>query len=118
MNIAENPPVCLLVCARVTWYIGWWSVQTLSLCFFSDVCFFFFYRFALTPCGAPHETSENIDTDLGDAMDRQSLWGTGCIRSSSECIKSDSSMKLVDFGKFLNFLFTQYNSPNRRKREV
>ena len=41
---------------------------------FSDVRFFFFFtRFALTPCRAPRETSENIDTDLGDAMDGQSL---------------------------------------------
>ena len=83
--------------------------------FFFRRLFFFFYRFALTPCRAPRETSENIDTDLGDAMDRQSLWGIGCIRSSSECIKSYSSMKLVNLGEFRNFLLTQYNSPNRRK---
>ena len=37
----------------------------------------FFTRFALIPCRAPCETSENIDTDLADIMDRQSLWGTG-----------------------------------------
>ena len=26
---------------------------------------------------APCETSENIDTDLADVMDKQSLWGIG-----------------------------------------
>ena len=37
----------------------------------------FFTRFALIPCRALCETSENIDTDMADAMDRQSLWETG-----------------------------------------
>ena len=40
--------------------------------FFLNVCFF--TRFALIPCRVPCETSENIDTDLADAMDRHSLW--------------------------------------------
>ena len=62
---------------------------------------------------APWETSENIDTDLADVMDKQSLWGD---RSVSECIVSYSSMKLFNFGTIPNLSFTQYNSPNTRKR--
>ena len=38
----------------------------------------FVTRFALIPCRAPHETSENIYTDLADAMEKQSLSGAGC----------------------------------------
>ena len=64
----------------------------------------FFTRFALIPCSASRETSENVDTDLAYAMDRQSLWRTGRIKSRNECIKSCSSMKLVNFGMFQNFL--------------
>jgi len=50
----------------------------------------------------------------------QMLWigspsGEQGTRSSSECIKSFCSMKLVNFGTFLNFLFTQYSCPNTRK---
>ena len=37
----------------------------------------FFTRFALSHHGAHRKISENIDIDLADAMDRQSLWGTG-----------------------------------------
>ena len=43
-----------------------------------------------------------MDTDLADARDRQSLGGQG-TRSSSDCIKSYSSMKLVNFVTFLIF---------------
>ena len=46
--------------------------------------------------------SDNIDTDLADAIDRQSPGGQG-VRSSSEWIKSYSSIMLVNFSTFLNF---------------
>ena len=48
----------------------------------------------------------------------QTLWigspsGGQGVRSCSECVKSYSSMKLVNFGLFLKmFLFIQYKSPN------
>ena len=35
----------------------------------------FFTRFPLIPSKAPRETPKNIDTDLSDAMDKQTLWG-------------------------------------------
>ena len=37
----------------------------------------FFTRFALISRRAHRETSDNIDTDLANPMDRESLWGTG-----------------------------------------
>jgi len=54
------------------------AVRTNVITFFFNVRFFFITRFALIPRGAHRETSENIDTDLADALDRQSLWGTEC----------------------------------------
>ena len=36
----------------------------------------FFTRFALIPWRARRETCKNIDTDLADALDKQSLWET------------------------------------------
>ena len=113
INIADNPPRCLLVCACITSHIGSGFAQ-MFLLFFKKMPVFhqIFFDFPIEHLANPPKISTLI---------LETLWigspsGERGVRSSSECIKSFSSMKLVNFDTFLNFLFPQYNSPNNRKK--
>ena len=73
INIADNPPPFLFVSAGVTWYIGCGMRKRYNYILKRP----FFTRFAVLPYTLPQETSENIGTDLAEAMNEKSLWGTG-----------------------------------------
>jgi len=69
INIAGNPPRCLLICAHVTWYIVRGPRKRYNFILKRP----FFTRFALILCRAPRETSKNINTDLAGDMDKATL---------------------------------------------